>query len=329
MTRAIRGLVLLLILVPSALSAQEKMMDYERWQAACAKLVSNRDLKGKEPDKKTLPLRSYAEFDQVLEAFLKEERRGPLSQAKTWVGRAPNPKVFFDATRSWNDDPDVLFQPFAQKLVLPNDAVVILMGDLHGDIRSLLNTLDELHRRKILTGFKLRDTKHHLIFLGDYCDRGAYGVEVLYTLLRLKLANPQQVHLARGNHEDFSIIARFGFLGELRYKFGADGNLRKLLRVYDLLPVVIYVGNKEDFLQMNHGGMEPGYDPRDLLAAAGDGRCQLLGKLRQKTYHQAHPGRISIPPCRTRSCAGWSLCMESFATGRTRIPPPTPRTPPR
>src|SRR5205823_287936 len=108
----------------AALSAQEKMPDYKQWQAACAKLVPNRSLKGKEPDKKTLPLRSFAEFDQALEGFLKEQRRGPLGQAKAWAGRPPDPKVFFDFTRTWYGDADVPFQPFAQRLVLPNDAVV-------------------------------------------------------------------------------------------------------------------------------------------------------------------------------------------------------------
>src|SRR5262245_11807621 len=187
MTRGIPIVTSLLLLTPTALPAQEKLLDYKQWRAACAKLPANRELKGKAVDKKLLPLRSFAEFDQPLEAFLKQERRGPLSREKNWVGRPPDPKAFFDVTRSWFGDQGVPFQPFAQKLVLPGDAVAVVMGDLHGDVRSLLHALDELNRRKILDGFKLRDAKHHLIFLGDYCDRGQYGAEVLYTLLRLKI----------------------------------------------------------------------------------------------------------------------------------------------
>lgn len=291
MTPAVRSLALLLLLTPpAALSARGKMPTYEQWRASCAKLVPNRTLKGKEPDKKTLPLASFADFDLALDGYLKAERQGPLSQARAWAGRPPDPKVFFDFTRAWYANDDVPFLPFAQRLVLPDDAVAVVMGDLHGDVRSLLAALDELNGRKILDGFDFRDAKHHLVFLGDFCDRGAYGVEVLYTLLRLKLANPARVHLARGNHEDFNIVSRFGFLGELRYKFGKDANITKLMRAYDLLPVVIYLGTKADFLQMNHGGMEPGYDPRGLLAAPGEVRYQLLGKLAQKAYHKAHPG---------------------------------------
>lgn len=290
------GMLMLVLILTPALAAQEKPPDYQQWQAACAKLPSNRELKGRPPDKSLLPLRSFAEFEQLLDAFLNGETQGRLAQEKSWVGQAPDFKLFFDFQRTWYGDHNVPFQPFAQKLVLPGDAVAIIMGDLHGDIRSLMRFLDELNNQKILDGFHLRGPKHHLIFLGDFCDRGQYGTEVLYTLLRLKAANSAQVHLARGNHEDFHIVARYGFLDELRHKFGQKANITKLMRSFDLLPVVIYVGNGRDFLQMNHGGMEPGYDPRGLLAAEGLLRYELLGKLRQKSFHLANHGWVGKDP---------------------------------
>ena len=90
----------------------------------------------------------------------------------------------------------------------------------------------------------------------------------------------------------------FPSVNELRAKFGKEeSNVTKVMRSYDLLPVVLYVGNGSDFLQMNHGGMEPGYDPRKLLAAAGSPRFHLLGKLRQREYHAARPGWLG---CRAR-----------------------------
>lgn len=281
---------LTLLLAPSLLSAQDALPDYKQWRLACAKLPTNRDLKGKLPDNRLLPLPAFTDFEKALDAFLKLEREGPLADAKKWVDDPPDPKVFFDFTRSWYGDKDVPFQPFAAKLVLPKDAVSIIMGDLHGDVHSLLRTLDDLNDRKILDGFRFRESKHRFLFLGDFTDRGAYGVEVLYTLFRLKMANPEQVYFARGNHEDFNLAARYGFLDELRAKYGQKANITKVMRSYDLLPVVIYVGNGGDFIQMNHGGMEPGYDPRKLLTAEGSLRYQLMGKLRQKTYHEARAG---------------------------------------
>jgi hypothetical protein len=180
--------------------------------------------------------------------------------------------------------------------VLPPEATVIAIGDLHGDIRSFLHMLEELNRREILDGFRVRQTTHHLVFTGDYTDRGSYGVEVLYTLFRLKLASPAQVHMVRGNHEDIDLVARYGFLNELKGKYGADGKVTKLMRAYDLLPVVLYVGTGADFLQMNHGGMEPGYDPRALLTAPAKTRYQLLGTLKQKTFAEERPGWLGNDP---------------------------------
>jgi hypothetical protein len=281
---------------PPLLGAQSHVPDYKTWRAACAKLPANRELRGAFPEGKTLPLPRFADFEPALDAFLRIEREGPLGDARAWVDGAPDPKVFFDFANSWFGETKVPFQPFAAKLVLPNDAIAIIMGDLHGDVRSLLRVLDELNSRKILDGFRFRETKYHFLFLGDFTDRGAYGTEVLYTLFSLKAANPAQVHFARGNHEDFNLAARYGFLAELQAKYGAQAKITKVMRAYDLMPVVYYVGNGNDFLQMNHGGMEPGYDPRRLLAAAGSPRFQLLGNLLQKTYHTARGGWLGNDP---------------------------------
>jgi len=81
------------------------------------------------------------------------------------------------------------------KLKPVGEALVI--GDLHGDLESLVAVMDK-------SNF-IRRLEHNkdasLIFLGDYGDRGANSVEVYHTVLSLKLAFPSQVVLLRGNHE--------------------------------------------------------------------------------------------------------------------------------
>ena len=285
------------LLFLSCLALAAEPPDYRQWISDCAKLPPNRVLRGRLPDRKLLPLRSYAQFETALDAFLALERKGPLSENEKWVQGAPDPAVFFDVHRSWfGHGGKIPFQPFAAKLVLPPNATVIAIGDLHGDVRSFLQMLEELNRRKILDGFKMRLPDHHLIFTGDFTDRGSYGTEVLYTLFRLKAASPTQVHIARGNHEDFEMVSSYGFLDELRGKYGEDVNVTKLMRAYDLLPVVVYLGTGKDFVQVNHGGMEPGFDPRPLLAAPGNMRYKLLGDLKQKSYAQTRPGWLGNDP---------------------------------
>ena len=73
----------------------------------------------------------------------------------------------------------------------------IVVGDLHGDLQSLVHILDD---SKFLT--KARNSRDLLlVFLGDYGDRGSHSAEVYYVVLKLKEMFPEQVILMRGNHE--------------------------------------------------------------------------------------------------------------------------------
>jgi hypothetical protein len=73
----------------------------------------------------------------------------------------------------------------------------LVVGDLHGDLESLIEILQE---SSILERMD-KSSESLLIFLGDYGDRGACSAETYYTVLRLKLLHPKQVILMRGNHE--------------------------------------------------------------------------------------------------------------------------------
>lgn len=73
----------------------------------------------------------------------------------------------------------------------------IIVGDLHGDLESLIQILQESSFLQ-----KAKENRNTLlIFLGDYGDRGTYSTEVYYTVLKLKLLFPEQIILMRGNHE--------------------------------------------------------------------------------------------------------------------------------
>ncbi len=67
---------------------------------------------------------------------------------------------------------------------------VVVIGDLHGDLFTLL---------KILTKVDLE--RYSIIFLGDYIDRGRYQIELLNLLLFLKEMYPDRILLLKGNHE--------------------------------------------------------------------------------------------------------------------------------
>ena len=269
--------------------AAEMPPTFAAWKAACDRLPANRSLGSRRPPASLLPLRTFAELDAALDGFFTQATQGPLSSAGSWVGSPPARDPFFNIGRAWFTGPGTAFEPFVQKLSLPPGDRVLLVGDLHGDIRSLLAMLTRWQERKWLDGFVVSEPGLQVVFLGDYTDRGQYGIEVLYTLLRLKEANPARVHLVRGNHEDASLVSRYGFLAEGESKYGSAFQPVRILRAYDFLPVALYLGSGTDFVQTCHGGMEPGFDPSVLLAAPGTNRFQLIGPLRQRAFLRANP----------------------------------------
>ena len=117
----------------------------------------------------------------------------------------------------------------------------LAIGDIHGCYTALTHLLDELH----LT------PEDKLVFLGDYTDRGMYGIEVLYTMLRLKVENPDRVLIVRGNHEDVSLATRYGFISEGRAKYGTsfDAKVIGTDKKTDLALVKIDAGKSLPFVQ--------------------------------------------------------------------------------
>lgn len=246
--------------------------DFNSWYKACKeKLPAN--INGTSYQT-TLTLK---EFDKALNGFfnLMKTTNNSFINAKNWLSDAPN---INDDLFNSEINPDSVFKPFVQKLVVPTDAIIGFRGDLHGDIHSLLGYLKFLQKNRYLDSkdaFKISNSKFYLVFLGDYVDRGNYGTEVIYTILRLKIANPDRVILIRGNHEDFNICSRYGFETEFLTKFPSKENpsqeksFNKIMQLYNFLPVALYLGTGsskiKDFIQCCHGGLEIGFNPTDLL----------------------------------------------------------------
>lgn len=163
-------------------------------------------------------------------------------------------------------------QWYVEKLRITKDETVFVFGDFHGDIYSLLQALKKLAEDGYLADNFALKSKTHLVFLGDYTDRGDFGLEVLYLLLKLKLANFSQVTLLRGNHENRAINQRYGFERELKNKLAlSDDECNALVyNLYDLLPAALYIGfegekEKTAWGLFCHGGLEIGFSARGFL----------------------------------------------------------------
>lgn len=93
---------------------------------------------------------------------------------------------------------------------------VVMVGDIHGQFYDMVSMLDRL------TPQLEQSERFHLLFLGDYVDRGIHGIEVLIFLMALKINYPKQVIMMRGNHESRSMTTYFTFRQECLDKYDAE-----------------------------------------------------------------------------------------------------------
>lgn len=150
---------------------------------------------------------------------------------------------------------------------------LVLIGDVHGDLRTLLEILDAIEFEEFLT-----NPNNKVIFLGDYVDRGNDSIGVLYTVCYLKQRYPESVILMRGNHEapiefpfsshdlPYSLLQQYGeHAGRMIYQ-------KKILKFFSLLTLATVVKNR---LLLIHGGLPTRdihliTDFRKLIATARD-----------------------------------------------------------
>lgn len=184
------------------------------------------------------------------------------------------------------------FKPFILGFKVPKNATIYAFGDRHGDALSTIQMLKKLRDDGIFDkDFTLNNTHTYIVGLGDYVDRGTAGIETLLTILMLKIQNPKNVLLIRGNHEDNTLIVnQHHFQKELEYKFPdairkefigtstikkltpiSEKNLNSLACIYDTMPVAAFIGvDNQDktttsYLVYAHGCMDIRDNPKKLF----------------------------------------------------------------
>ena len=82
---------------------------------------------------------------------------------------------------------------------------VVVVGDIHGQYYDLVHMLNKAGDPSTI----------NYLFLGDYVDRGIFGLECVMLLLAIKINFPKKFILLRGNHESRNMTDSFTFRNEI------------------------------------------------------------------------------------------------------------------
>ena len=171
---------------------------------------------------------------------------------------------------------------FIEKLELPRNSKICIVGDIHSSLHSLLSTIfkiryDYFEDKESL----ILKPNRYLIFLGDIVDRGPYSMELLVLILGLKYNNFEQVFIINGNHEEYPTYetipeekdsdgnliypGRYGLEEEFEEQYSKDlpESEKHFIKgspigfIFAMLPSCIYLKVGDKYYHFSHGAFDP------------------------------------------------------------------------
>ena len=163
------------------------------------------------------------------------------------------------------------FEGFIEKHEFEHPQLLYFHADFHGDFWTLINVINYCIEQGILNNQFMCAENAHIILLGDNFDRSLYNLQMLFLLLLLKIQNPNQIHLIRGNHESVDINLTSHPIDPLFQEFISE-NRYLVTNFYQNLPLAIFFSvkdpqqEKKEFILASHSFFNPAVDPEQLLS---------------------------------------------------------------
>ncbi|TET63434.1 serine/threonine protein phosphatase [Candidatus Aerophobetes bacterium] len=152
-------------------------------------------------------------------------------------------------------------------IYLPSKGKVLVIGDLHGDLDSLVFILKSSKLLERLT----RENDVFAVFLGDYGDRGSYPAEVYHIVLTLRSIFREKIVMLRGNHEgpEDMTFRPHDLPYFLRRRFG-EGWRKVYVELRQLFDLLYHSAVVEGKYLMLHGGLPENVNSLSDIAWAHD-----------------------------------------------------------
>ena len=176
--------------------------------------------------------------------------------------------VFREAVKLFREETLIL----ELKKERPQDKVIVI-GDLHGDLKSLMRLVEII---------KLENPKY-VIFLGDIVDRGSHQVECLILVLALKIKDSNRYYLIKGNHETLEVNRNYGFFQDFLNRFKDPKKFDHIVAIYNALPYSALVN--ESILCL-HGGIPEDYNAINRLRGIKTSEINLIYENNAKSLQQ-------------------------------------------
>jgi len=167
-------------------------------------------------------------------------------------------------------------EPLLLEFNLENSEKIIVLGDIHGNMQTLMKLIEIFNKEK----------PKFIISLGDIVDRGPKQHECLILMLSLKILNPNKFFILKGNHETFEMNQAYGFFYDFINKFEDPNKFSEILAVYNVLPICAIVNN---LILCLHGGIPEDIEiltklkglkttdlDESLINSIGDGIFQII-----------------------------------------------------
>lgn len=205
----------------------------------------------------------------------------------------------------------------SQDMVLKLRAPIKVYGDIHGQFLDLMRLFARYKAPTDGDGGDI-DSMDYL-FLGDFVDRGSYSLETVCLLFSLKVKYPNQIHLIRGNHEDPTINAIYGFRDECRRRLNEEPEdpescWNKFNRAFEWLPCAAVI---EDRILCLHGGI--GGSVNTIAEVAAMQRPLHVAQIPQTPFEQRITDLLWSDPSDNDSVVGVTMNETRDPDGTGRI----------